>query len=45
MISAAVLKLRGSDIDDALLCTVRNQMHKTEQILTGIAEAHTTPDA
>ena len=45
MVSTAVLELGGSDINDTLSCTVRNQMYETEQILTGITETHTTADS
>ena len=44
MVSTAVLELGGSDINDTLSCTVRNQMYETEQILTGITESHATAD-
>ena len=44
MICAAILELGGSNIDDPFSCTVGNQMNETEQILTGITEAHTTTD-
>ena len=40
MVSAAVLELGGSDIDDTLSCTIRDQMNETEQILAGITESH-----
>ena len=45
MISAAVLELGGSDVDDPLPCTVGNQMYETEQVLTGVTEAHAAADA
>ena len=45
MVRTAVLELGGSDINDTLSCTVRNQMYETEQILTGITETHTTADS
>ena len=45
MVSTAVLELGGSDINDTLSCTVRDQMYETEQILAGITEAHTTADS
>ena len=44
VISTAVLELSGGDINDTLPCTIRDQMHESEQILTGIAEAHAAPD-
>ena len=45
MISAAVLELCGSDVDDTLSGSVRNQMHEAKQILAGIAESHAAADA
>ena len=45
MVSTAVLELSGSNINDTLSCTIRDQMYETEQILTGITEAHTTADS
>ena len=45
MVSAAVLELGGSDIDDTLSCTIRDQMYEAEQILAGITEAHATTDS
>ena len=45
MVSAAVLKLGGSDIEDTLSCAIRDQMYETEQILAGITEAHASADA
>jgi hypothetical protein len=43
--TGAVLELGGSDIDDTLSCTIRDQMYEAEQILAGITEAHATTDA
>ena len=40
MVCAAVFELSGSDVNDTLLCALRNQMHEAEQILTGVTEAH-----
>ena len=40
-----VLQLGGGDVDDALACAVRNQMHESQQILVGIAEAHAAAHA
>ena len=40
VIGAAVRKLRGGDVQDPLSCALRNDMHKAEQVLTRIAEAH-----
>ncbi len=45
MVSAAVLELGGGNVDDTLPSAVRNQVYETEQILTGIAEAHAASDA
>ncbi len=45
MVGAAVLKLCGGDINDALPCAVWNQMHEAEQILAGITKSHPAPDA
>ena len=45
MVSAAVLELSGSNIDDTFSCSIRDQMYEAEQILAGITEAHTTADS
>ena len=39
MISAAVVKLYGGDIQDAFPCPLRNQMDEAQQIRTGIPKA------
>ena len=44
MVCAAILELRRCNVDDTLSCTVGDQMHEAEQILTGIAEAHAAAD-
>ena len=44
MIGASVRELCGGDIDDPLPCAFRHQMHKAQQILTGIAESHSSSD-
>ena len=40
VIGAAVRELRGGDVQNALSRALRNDMHKAEQVLTRIAEAH-----
>ncbi len=40
MVSAAVLKLGGSDVQDSFPCTIRDQMYEAEQLLAGITESH-----
>ena len=45
MISRAVLELCGSNVNDSLPCTFRNQVYKAEKILTGITEAHAAADS
>ncbi len=45
VISRTILKLGRGDIDDALSCPIRNQMHEAEQVLVGITEAHASADA
>ena len=45
MVSAAVLELCGSDIDDSCTRTLRNQVNEAKQILAGITESHAAADA
>ena len=45
MISRAILKLCGCNVEYSLSCSVRNQMHEAQQILTGIPKAHASSDA
>ena len=40
-----VLHLGGGDVDDALACAFRNEMHEAKQVLVGIAESHAAADA
>ena len=40
MVGAAILKLGGGDIQNALPCAGRNDVYKAQQILTAVAEAH-----
>ena len=45
MVGAAVRELRGGDVQDSLSRSLRDHMHKTEQILAGIPEAHASSHA
>ena len=45
MIAAAVWELGAGNVDDALPCTGGNLMHKANEVLVGVAEAHATTDA
>lgn len=45
MIGAAVRKLRGGDVQNTLPRPFRNDVYKSEQVLTRIAEAHAAPHA
>ncbi len=45
MVSAAILKLGGGNVDDTLSCAIRDQVNETEQILAGITESHTSADS
>ena len=40
MIGTSVFKLDGGDIDDALSGPLRDHMDETQEILTGVSEAH-----
>ena len=40
VVGAAILKLGGGDIQNALPCAGRNDVYKAQQILTAVAEAH-----
>ena len=42
MITASIRKLGGGNIDNSFACTFRDLVNKTDQILIGIAETHTT---
>ena len=44
VVSATVLELSGCDIDDSLAGTIGDKMYKSEKVLTGISESHTTSD-
>ena len=45
MVGASILKLSGGNIQKTLPCTVRNQMYKAKEILTGIPESHAAASA
>ena len=45
MIGGSVLKLDGSYVDDPLSGPFRNYVHKAQEILAGIPEAHASSDA
>ena len=45
VVGAAVLKLGGSDIEDAAACAFGDHVHEAQQVLAGIAEAHAAADA
>ena len=45
VIGAAVRELGGCDVEDALARTLRDHVHKAQQILARIAEAHPAPHA
>ena len=45
MVSTAILKLGGRNVQNALPCTGGDDMHKAQQILTAVAEAHATAHA
>ncbi|SCH78067.1 Uncharacterised protein [uncultured Blautia sp.] len=40
MVSASVLKLGGSDVQDSFPCALRDQMDEAKKILAGITESH-----
>ena len=45
VVCTAVRELRRRDVQQAFACARGNQMHKAQQILRGIAEAHAAADA
>ena len=45
MVGAAVGELCRGDVDDPFAGTLRDQMHKAQEILAGIAESHAAADA
>ncbi len=44
VVRASVLELRRGNINNAFPCALGNQMHETEQVLTGIPKSHSAPD-
>ena len=42
MIATTVGELCGGDVDDTLTGTTWHEMHKTDKVLVGVAESHTT---
>ncbi len=45
VVGAAVLELRGRDVQNALPGALGDQVHEAEQVLVRVTEAHATPDA
>ncbi len=45
MVSRAVLKLNGSNINNSLACILGNEVDKACEVLAGITEAHAATDA
>lgn len=43
MVRAAVFKLGCGDVQDPLLCPVRDQVDEAQEILAGITESHAAP--